>query len=211
MQIDALLRYGVPEDHIIKEKISGKTLKNRKLWRAMQHMRRGDRVVVWKLDRLGRSVKDLITAIELIEAKGADLVSLTDGIDTTTAMGRFFFHVMAAIAELERGMTSERTKAGMAARKAADPDVKWGAKHWFEDHPKRQKHIQGLFNAGEFTLEPRPTPKYPQALVAKGMTAGALMAEANAADKDAKEIKNAESIRRWLREGAPGLSRSGVA
>ncbi len=190
---------------IIQEKISGKTLKNRAIWRAVQYMRAGDRVVVWKLDRLGRSVKDLIELVEFIEARGGDLVSLTDGIDTSTAMGRFFFHIMAAIAELERGMTSERTIAGMAARKAADPDVKWGAKHWFNDHPKRKDHIQGLYNAGEFTLESRPTPKYKRAVTAKGMTAGALMAEANAADPEAKEIKNAESVRRWLREGAPGL------
>nr|WP_321252921.1 hypothetical protein [uncultured Ruegeria sp.] len=98
-------------------------------------------------------------------------------------------------------MISERTKAGMAARKAADPDVKWGAKHWFLDHPKRQKHIQGLYNAGEFHLVSRAA----GGVMIKSVTAGALMAEANAADPDAKPVKNAESIRRWLREGAKGL------
>lgn len=208
LQIQALTRYGVPEGHIITEKRSGKTLHKRSLAKALGLMRAGDRLVVWKLDRLGRSVKDLIGIIEHIEAMGADLVILTEGVDTSTAFGRFFFHIMASIAELERGMISERTKAGMAARKVADPSVKWGARHWFADYPKRAKHIQGLFNAGEFTLEARPTPKYPGALVAKGMTAGELMAEANAADPGAKEIKNAESIRRWLREGAPGLDRN---
>ncbi len=99
-------------------------------------------------------------------------------------------------------MISERTKAGIAARKAADPDLKWGAKHWFLDHPKRQKHIQGLYNAGEFHLVSRGS----GGVMVKGMTAGALMAEANAADSEAKPVKNTESIRRWLREGAKGLN-----
>lgn len=205
MQIDALRKYGVPDDMIIQEKISGKSLHNRDLWAKLQYMRAGDRVVVWKLDRLGRSVKDLIELIEFIEGRGGDVVSLTDGIDTTTAMGRFFFHIMAAIAELERGMISERTKEGMASRKAADPDVKWGAPHWFTDNPKRKKHIQGLYNDGEFTLVSSPTPKNPDAVRSKGMTAGALMAEANAEDPEAKKIKNVETVYRWLREGAPGL------
>lgn len=202
LQIDALTRYGVPPNSIIQEKMSGKSLSNRKLAKMLDHLRRGDRVVVWKLDRLGRSVKDMITVVERIEEAGADLVSLTEGVDTSTAMGRFFFHIIASIAELERGMISERTKAGMAARKAADPDVKWGAKHWFMDHPKRQAHIQGLYNAGEFHLVSRMG----GGVTIKGMTAGALMAEANAADPEAKPVKNAESIRRWLRDGARGLT-----
>jgi DNA invertase Pin-like site-specific DNA recombinase len=201
LQIDALRRYGVPEERIYTEKMSGKSLNNRLLRDMLRCLRKGDRIVVWKLDRLGRSVKDMITVVEKIEAAGADLVSITEGVDTSTAMGRFFFHIIASIAELERGMISERTKAGMAARKAADPDVKWGAKHWFLDHPKRRKHIQGLYNAGEFHLVSRSA----GGVMIKGMTAGALMAEANAADPDAKPVKNAESVRRWLREGAKGL------
>lgn len=207
LQMQALIRYGVPPERIITEKKSGKTLHKRSLAAVLDMMRAGDRLVVWKLDRLGRSVRDLIDIIERIEGMGADLVILTEGVDTSTAFGRFFFHIMASIAELERGMISERTKAGMAARKAADPDVKWGAKHWFADHPKRQKHVQGLYNAGEFGLEARPTEKAPKAVALTGMTPGVLMAEANAADPKAKKIGNAESIRRWLREGAPGLQR----
>lgn len=201
MQIDALRRYGIQERQIVTEKVSGKSLKNRKLRELLTWLRPGDRIVVWKLDRLGRSVKDLIAIIEKIEASGADLVSLTEGVDTSTAMGRFFFHIMGAIAELERGMVSERTKAGIAARKAADPDAKWGSKHWFHDHPKRQKHVQGLYNGGEFRLVKRAQ----GGVNIKGMTAGTLMQEANAADPDARKITNSETIRRWLREGAKGL------
>ncbi|MEY1555349.1 recombinase family protein [Yoonia sp. R2331] len=203
LQVQAMERYGVPPGRIIKEKMSGKSLRGRKLNTALKYLRPGDRIVVWKLDRLARSVKDMIRVVETIEKAGADLVSLTEGVDTSTAMGRFFFHIIASIAELERGMISERTKAGMAARKAKDPDVKWGAKHWFDDFPKRRKHVQGLYNAGEFTLQPNGK----GGVKIKGMSALALMAEINAPGVigDALPVKNAETIRRWLRAGAPGL------
>lgn len=207
LQIEALKKYGVEESHIITEKKSGKRLTNRKLYAMLKYMRPKDRLVVWKLDRLGRSVTDLIYVIDRIEEIGADLVSITDGIDTSTAMGRFFFHIMAAIAELERNMTAERTKAGIAARKAKDPDVKWGAKHWFDDSPARQEHIQNLYEEGAFSLVPKPTNKSPDALKLIGMTPAGLMAEANAASRKPSKMENAESIRRWLRQGAPGLQR----
>lgn len=72
-------------------------------------------MVVWKLDRLGRSVKNLITLISELHERGAHFRSLTDSIDTSTAMGRFFFHVMSALAEMERELIVERTLAGLAA------------------------------------------------------------------------------------------------
>lgn len=71
--------------------------------------------MVWKLDRLGRSVKDLVQFVEELEKQGVQFRSLTDGIDTTTPAGRFFFHVMAALAQMERELIRERTKAGLAA------------------------------------------------------------------------------------------------
>lgn len=207
LQIEALKRYGVPETRIYTEKKSGRRLRNRSLATIIKYLRPGDRIVVWKLDRLARSVKDMIHISETIEAAGADLVSLTEGVDTSNAMGRFFFQVMAAIAELERGMISERTKAGMAARKAKDPGVKWGTKHWLHDFPKRREHIQELYDGGLFSLAARPTEKHPQAVQSVGLDPHQLMAEANAADTKARKIKSAETIRRWLREGAPGLDR----
>jgi len=207
LQLDALVRYGVPLEHIVQEKVSGKSLRNRKLAKVLNALRPGDRIVVWKLDRLGRSVKDLIEVIERIERSGADLVSLTEGVDTTTAMGRFFFHIMAAIAELERAMISERTKAGIAAKKAQNPGKKWGSKHWLHDHPKRQKRIQRLYDEGAFSVAPRETEMCPDAVRLIGMMPEQLRIEANKADRKAKEIENAETIRRWLREGVPGLDR----
>ncbi|PHZ91448.1 DNA-invertase (plasmid) [Klebsiella variicola] len=75
----------------------------------------GDSLVVWKLDRLGRSVRDLITLVSELQDKGIHFRSLTDSIDTSTPAGRFFFHVMSATAEMERELIVERTRAGLAA------------------------------------------------------------------------------------------------
>ncbi|HHC2225138.1 TPA: recombinase family protein [Klebsiella pneumoniae] len=72
-------------------------------------------MVVWKLDRLGRSVRDLITLVSELQARGVNFLSLTDSIDTSTPAGRFFFHVMSALAEMERELIVERTRAGLAA------------------------------------------------------------------------------------------------
>ena len=75
----------------------------------------GDSLVVWKLDRLGRSVRDLISLVSELQDKGIHFRSLTDSIDTSTPAGRFFFHVMSALAEMERELIVERTRAGLAA------------------------------------------------------------------------------------------------
>ena len=71
--------------------------------------------MVWKLDRLGRNVKDLITMVGGLEQRGVHFKSLTDDIDTSTPSGRFFFHMMASLAQMERELLVERTKAGLAA------------------------------------------------------------------------------------------------
>ena len=85
---------------------------------ARSQLREGDMLVVWKLDRLGRSVKGLVDLIGELEHQGVQFRSLTDGIDTTTPHGRFFFHMMASLAQMERELIAERTKAGLdAARK----------------------------------------------------------------------------------------------
>jgi DNA invertase Pin-like site-specific DNA recombinase len=78
-------------------------------------LREGDTLVVWKLDRLGRSVKQLVDLISDLHSKGIQFKSITDAIDTGTTSGRFFFHVMASLAEMERELTVERTRAGLEA------------------------------------------------------------------------------------------------
>ena len=78
-------------------------------------LREGDTLVVWKLDRLGRSVKNLVDLVGQLHQQGVHFKSLTDAIDTATPSGRFFFHVMASLAEMERELTGERTRAGLEA------------------------------------------------------------------------------------------------
>ena len=81
-------------------------------------MRKGDTLVVWKLDRLARSLKQLIETVELLAGRGIGLRSLTESIDTTTAGGKLVFHVFGALAEFERSIIRERTKAGLEAARA---------------------------------------------------------------------------------------------
>lgn len=115
MQIQALEKYGC--DEIWSEKKSAQA--PRAQFDLMtRNCRAGDTVVVWKLDRLARSITDLKEWMDKFEKWGVEFVCITDKIDTTTAMGRMFFHIVAAFAQLERDLISERTKAGMAARKA---------------------------------------------------------------------------------------------
>ena len=81
--------------------------------KALELLREDDTLVVWKLDRLGRSVKNLVNLVGELHNQGVQFKSLTDAIDTGTPSGRFFFHVMASLAEMERELTVERTRAGL--------------------------------------------------------------------------------------------------
>jgi DNA invertase Pin-like site-specific DNA recombinase len=81
-------------------------------------VRSGDTVIVWKLDRLGRSLKDLIETLNILKDRGVDFISLTEKIDTTTPGGKLIFHLMGALAEFERDLIRERTNAGLAAARA---------------------------------------------------------------------------------------------
>ncbi|WP_284215252.1 recombinase family protein, partial [Mixta theicola] len=100
---------------IFEDKISGKTSERPGLKKALRRLQAGDTLVVWKLDRLGRSMRHLVMLTEELRERGVNFRSLTDSIDTSTAMGRFFFHVMGALAEMERELIVERTRAGLAA------------------------------------------------------------------------------------------------
>jgi DNA invertase Pin-like site-specific DNA recombinase len=100
---------------IFEDKMSGKTSERPGLKKVLRTLSEGDTLVVWKLDRLGRSMRHLVTLIEDLRGRGINFRSLTDSIDTSTPMGRFFFHVMGALAEMERELIVERTRAGLAA------------------------------------------------------------------------------------------------
>lgn len=116
LQLDALKGAGC--EKVFTEKASGAQRDRPQLKAALDYMRAGDTLVVWKLDRLARSIKQLIETVEEMGERGIGLRSLTEAIDTTTAGGKLVFHVFAALAEFERGVIRERTKAGLEAARA---------------------------------------------------------------------------------------------
>lgn len=117
MQIDALRRAGVQDDNIYTDKRSGKDLRRLGLQQALLDARPGDTLVVWRFDRLSRSLKDLIMLFEQLEKEGIELKSLHEQLDTRTPMGKLMFHLAGILAEFERNLTVFRTKEGMAAAK----------------------------------------------------------------------------------------------
>jgi DNA invertase Pin-like site-specific DNA recombinase len=125
MQFDALRRIGVMDVNLYSDTKSGSTLKRPGLEAALLDCRPGDCLVVWKLDRLSRSVEDLIALSKRLQDERVQLRSLHEQIDTTSPMGAFFFHLMAALAQFERSLIGFRTKKGMEAAK--ERGVKLGA------------------------------------------------------------------------------------
>ena len=115
LQKDALEKAGC--ERIYEDKMSGTKDNRPGLSKALEMLRENDTLLVWKLDRLGRNVKILIELVSELNSKNIHFKSLTDSIDTSTPSGRFFFHVMASLAQMERELIVERTKAGLAAAK----------------------------------------------------------------------------------------------
>lgn len=113
LQLDALKVAGC--EKVFTEKASGAQRDRPELAAALSYMRPGDSLVVWKLDRLARSLPQLIETVAQLESKGIGLRSLTEAIDTTTAGGKLIFHIFGALAEFERSVIRERTRAGLKA------------------------------------------------------------------------------------------------
>jgi DNA invertase Pin-like site-specific DNA recombinase len=111
LQLDALTKEGC--EKIFQEKASGGQRERPELKAALSYMREGDILIVWKLDRLARSIKQLIETVEDFEAQGIGLKSLQDPIDTSSPSGKLVFHIFAALAEFERGVIRDRTNAGL--------------------------------------------------------------------------------------------------
>ena len=116
LQLDALTAAGC--EQIFQEKVSGKDKDRPELETCLKVLRTGDTLAVWRLDRLGRSLKDLVEIVHTLEARGVGFQSLTESIDTTNAGGKLIFHVFAALAEFESNLIRERTVAGLAAARA---------------------------------------------------------------------------------------------
>lgn len=116
LQLDALKAAGC--EKIFVEKASGAQRERPELKAALDYLRNGDSLVVWKLDRLARSMRQLIDTVGTLEDKGIGLRSLTEAIDTATAGGRLVFHIFGSLAEFERAVIRERTRAGLSAARA---------------------------------------------------------------------------------------------
>lgn len=124
MQIEALTKAGVMKDNLHVEKVSGAASKRPALDWALETLRPGDTFVVWKMDRMARSLVDLLNRMEKLHKEGANFRSLTESIDTATPGGRLIFHVLGAIAEFERDLIKERTRAGV--KSAMERGVRFG-------------------------------------------------------------------------------------
>jgi DNA invertase Pin-like site-specific DNA recombinase len=116
LQLDALAQAAC--DKVFTEKASGAQRDRPQLMAALEYMRQGDTLVVWKLDRLARSLRQLIETVEMLEKRGIGFRSLTEAIDTTSPGGKLIFHIFASLAEFERDIIRERTKAGLVAARA---------------------------------------------------------------------------------------------
>jgi len=116
LQRDALKKAGC--EQIYEDQLSGARAERPGLQQALAYARSGDTLVVWRLDRLSRSLKDLIDMVATLEAKSIGLKSLQESIDTTVSSGKLVFHIFGALAEFERNLIRERTQAGLAAARA---------------------------------------------------------------------------------------------
>ena len=141
LQRDALTRSGC--DTIYEETASGKSSSRIELEHCRKALRSGDTLVVWRLDRLGRSLSDLVKIIGDLERDGITFESLSEKIDTGSATGGLMFHVFAALAEFERNVIRERTQAGLAAARARGRAG--GRKPKIGD--KERREIQALYDA----------------------------------------------------------------
>lgn len=119
LQLDALAKAGVHPDDIHKDKASGgSTAKRPGLEALLKDARDGDTVMVWRLDRLGRNLIDLVVTVQRLEERGVHFASITENIDTRSATGKMVFHLFAMLAQFERDLIKERTLAGQASGRA---------------------------------------------------------------------------------------------
>lgn len=147
LQKDALKKAGCQK--VFFDKISGSISERTGLTRALDALREGDTLVVWRLDRLGRSLKHLIELITELEQKQIHFSSLQEAINTTTSSGKLFFHIFGALAEFERNLIRERTKAGLAAARSRG---RKGGRPLSLD-PKQQRLAISLYNEGKHSIQ----------------------------------------------------------
>ena len=143
LQIAALKDAGC--DRIYTEHASGNARKRPELDRLFESLRAGDTLVVWRFDRLGRSVSNLVSLVEQLRSKNVELTSLTEGIDTNTPIGEAVFTIIAAFSQMERQLVSERTRAGVASHRKNGN--RWGASSKFHN-PENVELARSLLREG---------------------------------------------------------------
>lgn len=147
LQIRALKAAGVMQDNLHVEKVSGAAKRRPELDYAIMDCRPGDTFLVWRLDRLARSMRDLYARLDRIYAAGASFKSLTENFDFGTASGKFVLGILGLVAEFERQMIAQRTQAGIEAFKAKNPGRKWGRELYMTS--ERIKKAGALLNKGK--------------------------------------------------------------
>jgi DNA invertase Pin-like site-specific DNA recombinase len=147
LQIDALNAAGCRK--VFVDYASGAKADRPELANALDYAREGDTLVVWKLDRLGRSLPHLIEVTTALRARGVQFHSLTEGIDTTTAAGELVFHIFGALAQFERALIRERTMAGLKAARARGR--RGGRRPSLT--PAQRKAVKGLWATREHTYD----------------------------------------------------------
>jgi DNA invertase Pin-like site-specific DNA recombinase len=146
LQTDELKKAGC--EKIYEDKASGTKEDRPSLQEMLSNLRKGEVVVVWRLDRLGRSLKHLLQIVEELEAKGVGFKSLTEGFDTTTSGGKLIFQIFGALGEFERNLIVERTKAGLEAARARGR--KGGRKEKLND--KQVATLQGMYASKKHSI-----------------------------------------------------------
>ena len=146
LQLDALQAAGV--ERLYTDRASVLIKQGPELQRALDGLRRGDTLVCWRLDRLGRSVAHLLRLAEELRGRGVELRSLTEGIDTSTPAGEAYMTIIAAMAQMERRLRSERTKAGIAAVRRRKG--RWGRPNFFAN-PAKVRAANSLLREGHLS------------------------------------------------------------
>ena len=137
LQLDALKHAGCKKQHIFTDQISGSKAERPGLAECLKELKKGDTLIIWRLDRLGRSLRNLIDIVEQLQKRGVGFRSINDGgIDTTTASGEMIFNIFGTLAQFERRLIQERTQAGLTAARARGR--KGGRPKISKDDPKVQ-------------------------------------------------------------------------
>ena len=152
LQRDALLKAGVSAKNLYTDKITGTKSERPGLAAGLSHLREGDTLVVWRLDRLGRSLKHLIETITKLNNRKIGFKSITENIDTTTSGGKLVFHIFGALAEFERDIIKDRTNAGLRAARARGR-LGGRPKAKMLDTPKKVALAQSLYENRNNTID----------------------------------------------------------